>query len=457
MPTSDPFMGMPGRLQWLLFLLALVTAGVASAETTAFVRVNVIPMDRERVLRDQTVLVEGGRISAIGRDLKLPADAKIVDGRGTAYLLPGLADMHIHADTREELALMLASGITTALDMGEASNAFVGRTRAAVEKGEVPGPRVFAALAVDGSSRYGHLVVPTPEAARWAVGLAKANGYEFIKVYNGLTPEVFAALVAEAKAADIPIVGHNVESVRLEKQVAAGQSMIAHLEEFLYAFMRFPPGSESSVVPDEVEVARAVEFVKNSGVVVTADLATYQAIAAQWGRPEVVASSVAGYSGRYLSPGDRIAWKSSGYQKRSGSLDARAKFLAQFVKALADADVPLIAGTDAPSIPGLAVGQALFVNLAALESAGLSRFEAISTATKAPGQFLARSRPGSQVFGTVSIGNRADLVLLGTNPLDDLKALERPLGVMAAGRWHDAEALSAMRQNVLETYATGTP
>jgi len=442
----------------LLLLLALVAAPItASAQTTAFVRVNVVPMDSERVLTDQMVVVEGDRITAIGRGLTPPAGSKIVDGRGTAYLLPGLADMHIHADTREEMALMLASGITTALDMGEASNAFVGRTRAAIEKGEVPGPRVFAALAVDGSPRYGHLVVPTPEAARWAVGLAKANGYEFIKVYNGLTPDVFAALVKEAKAAGIPIIGHNVESVRLEKQVTAGQLMIAHLEEFLYAFLRFPPGNESSVVPDDSEIARAVDFVKSSGVVVTADLATYQTIAAQWGRPEMVASYVAGTSARYLSPNDRIAWKSSGYQKRSGSLDARAKFLARFVNALAKAGVPLIAGTDAPSIPGLAVGHALHVDLMALEAAGLTRFQAISTATKAPGEFLEKAYPGRARFGTVSTGSRADLMLVRSNPLDDLKALAQPLGVMAAGRWHDAAAIVAMRQKVLETYATGTP
>ena len=441
----------------LLFFGLLAGSSAAFAQTTAFIHVNVVPMDRERVLADQTVLVEGGRIAAIGQGIKPPADATVVDGAGTAYLLPGLADMHIHADTREEMALMLASGITTALDMGEASNAFVGRTRAAIDKGEVPGPRVFVALAVDGSPRYGHLVVTSPEAARSTVGVAKANGYDFIKVYNGLTPDVFAALVAEAQAAGISIIGHNVESVRLEKQVAAGQLMIAHLEEFLYAFLRFPPGDESSVVPDDSEIARAVEFVRNSGVVVTADLATYQAIAAQWGRPEVVTSHLAGSSGRYLSPGDRIAWKNSGYQKRTGSLDARARFLAKFVKALADAGIVLIAGTDAPSIPGLAVGQSLFVALDALESAGLSEYQALSTATRAPGAFIARARPGSEPFGTISVGSRADLMLVRSNPLEGLETLEEPLGVMAAGRWHDASAIVAMRNQVLATYAAGTP
>jgi hypothetical protein len=53
----------------------------------------------------------------------------------------------------------------------------------------------------------------------------------------------------------------------------------------------------------------------------------------------------------------------------------------------------------------------------------------------------------------VAEGLRADLVLVATNPLEDLSALQRPLGVMAAGRWHDAEALAAMRDAVARTYS----
>jgi len=90
----------------------------------AFVHVNVVPMDRERVLEDQTVLVEGDRIAAIGKDVPIAADAKIIDGQRTAYLSPGLADMHSHSDTRNDLAIYLASGVTTVLTMGGNRNAF---------------------------------------------------------------------------------------------------------------------------------------------------------------------------------------------------------------------------------------------------------------------------------------------------------------------------------------------
>ena len=439
----------------ILGILAL-TAQPAAAKTASdilFVNVNVVPMDRERVLRGHSLLVRDGQVAALGRRLTAPEGARIIDGRGTLYLTPGLADMHVHVRDREMLATLLASGVTTALDMGEAPNAIVGRTRAAVESGSLAGPRIFAGLAVDGSDRFGHLVVPSPEAARWTVRLAKANGYDFIKVYTGLSPDTFAALVDEGRLAGLPIVGHSVESVGLERQIAHGQVMVAHLEEFLYTYFRLPEGGDAHAVPHDSEIARAAEFLKRNGTTVTADLATYQAIAAQWGKPEEVQSYLRLPAAEHLSPRDRIDWRRSGYQRRTGSLDRRAAFLGRFVRALAASGVPLIAGTDAPTIPGLFAGDALHRNLAALEAAGLTRFQVLATATRGPGQFIQRTHPMTKPFGTIAIGNRADLLLVAGNPLDDLSLLQRPLGVMTAGRWHDAATLAELRENVARTYA----
>jgi imidazolonepropionase-like amidohydrolase len=445
--------------RFLACALALLLAVPADAQAavTAFVRVNVLPMDGERTLRDHVVIVSDGRIRAIGSGLQPPAGARIIDGGGTAWLLPGLADMHVHAASREELALMLANGITTALDMGEAPNAMIGRTRAAVERGEVAGPRLYAALAVDGSPRYGHLVVATPESARSAVRLAKANGYEFIKVYNGLSPEVFAALVAEAREAGLRIVGHNVESIGIERQTNGGQAMVAHLEEFLYGFFRLPEGADAQAVPEAAEIDRAIALLRRTRAIVTADLATFQTIASQWGRPERIDQFLGAPEARFLSPGDRVAWRHGGYVRRQGSLDARAAFLARFVKRLADAGLPIVAGTDAPTIPGLVSGFALHRNLAALEQAGLSRFQVIEAATRTPGTFIAALLPEAPRFGTIATGHRADLLLVAANPLDGLATLQSPLGVMSGGRWHDAASLNALLDTVARRYGSAAP
>jgi len=109
------------------FVVIVVFAALAasvSAETVAFTNVNVIPMDRERVLANQTVVVKNGLIVEIGdtKKVKLPKDALRIDGTGK-YLIPGLVDMHTHllSDSDEfpdsigpdELRVMVANGVTT--------------------------------------------------------------------------------------------------------------------------------------------------------------------------------------------------------------------------------------------------------------------------------------------------------------------------------------------------------
>src|SRR3546814_7232123 len=102
---------------------------------------------------------------------------------------------------------LMLNGVTTMLNMGEATNAFAGRTRIAVNKGAVPGPHIFTALAVDGDPQYGHLVIKTPEDERAIGGIAKANGYSVIKAYTNLSEGAFAALAEEAKAQGMGMLG----------------------------------------------------------------------------------------------------------------------------------------------------------------------------------------------------------------------------------------------------------
>lgn len=452
------------RLLGFLLLLCLGVPASAQANpaaapgtVTAFVDVNVVPMDAERVRRHQTVLVRDGRIEAIGDSLPIPSGARIVDGRGRAYLSPGLADMHTHASSADEMKVYLANGVTSVLHMGEASNAFIGQVRPAIHAGTKPGPHIYAAFVVDGSPRYGHFAVTTADEARWIVRLAKTNGYEFIKVYNDLSPEAFAALVEEGRAQGLPIVGHGITRVGLQRQLDAGQLMVAHTEEFLYTFFADPGKEAGDAAPDPRRMAAAIALIQRHRAFVTADLNTYATIARQWGKPEVVAGFLHLPESRYLSPESRIDWAGSGYAKRTGSLDAQLDFLRRFTKAMSEADVALIAGTDAPTIPGIAPGYALHDDLHALEQAGLSRYRVLATATRTPGELIRRAIPGSEPFGTVEPGRRADLLLLETNPLDDLATLRKPLGVMANGMWYTRSDLQALLDQVAARYRRAAP
>lgn len=428
----------------------------ATPATTAFVDVNVVPMDTDHVLPHQTVLVVDGRIANMGPRIAVPADARTVDGHGTMYLAPGLSDMHTHAHTSRDMAVFLAHGVTTILDMGNAPNEFIAQLRPAIDKGRVPGPQIYAAFRLDGSARYGNLMVTTPEEARAAVRLAKANGYEFIKVYNDLSPACFDAIVEEARRLQMPVAGHGVTSVGLARQMEAGQLLVAHTEEFLYTVFSKPPAGMDDQPPPSEEIPLVIAEIRKTGAYVTADLNTYATIARQWGRPDVVSGYLAAPQARYVSPDDRIAWKYEGYAKRTGTLANRAAFLARFTKAMADAGIPLVTGTDSPSIPGLAPGFALYDDLQALAAAGLTPFEVLATATRSPGRMIAQHVPGTTPFGTIAIGNRADLVLLARNPLDDLATLGQPVGVMTKGRWYDSKMLARLLDKVAADYAEST-
>lgn len=441
-----------------LSLLALAVASPAAAESArppdpplAFVHVNVVPMDAERVLRDQTVVVDGGLVAAIGPRVRPPLGATVVDGHGSAWLVPGLADMHVHSETRNDLALYLAYGVTTVLHMGGARAGFIDSTVPAVNRGEIPGPRVYTAFLVDGSADYNGFVLRTPDEARALVGLAKTNGYDFIKVYVDLAADVFAALAEQGKALGLPLVGHGVRSVRLESQLAQGQALVAHAEEFFYAYFTPRGVPESDDPPSRERIGGAVALAAHSGATFTADLATYAAIAHQIGHPEVVASFLTRPESAWLSPADRLQWQTSGYVRKTARLERKLDFLRGLVKALADARVPLVAGTDAPAVPGMIPGVSLHDDLALLEAAGLTRYQVLSTATREPGAFIARTK-GGEPFGTIAVGRRADLVLAAKNPLDDLSTLRTPLGVAVHGRWRDAQALAALLDGIREAY-----
>ncbi len=425
--------------------------GTDAAATTAFVHVNVVPMDRERVLRDQTVVVADGRIASIGHATAIPDGARVIDGHGTAWLSPGLADMHTHSETKNDLAVYLAEGVTTVLQMGGARAGFIDNIVPAVNRGKLPGPHVYASFLVDGNTDYNGFVVKTPAEARAIVGLAKTNGYDFIKVYVGLAPDVFAALADEGHRQGLPLVGHGVTAVRLDRQLAEGQVLVAHAEEFFYTFFTPAGVEETDAPPDASRIPEAVALAKKYGAAVTADLATYAAIGHQIQHPEFIDSALAKPDAALLSPNDRMAWQASGYFAKTAQLDAKLAFLGKLVKAMADAGVELVAGTDAPAVPGMLPGVSLHDDLDALEAAGLTRFQVLSTATRAPGAFIARTK-GGDPFGVVAPGYRADLVLTSGDPLEALSTLRAPLGVMVHGEWRDAAALKGLTDRIRETY-----
>ncbi len=252
---------------YLLLLLVVVTFSTAEAQqqAIAFVNVNVVPFDRERVVAGQTVIVRDGRIAEIGPADKttVPAGALQIDGRGK-YLMPGLADMHVHLYpgagqpddlASQQLQLFLANGVTTIRNMIGKQEHVALRER--VAKGELLGPSIYTA----GPPLLGNNV-STPEVAERVVTDQKKAGYDLLKVHEGLSPETYAAIVATAKRVGIPLAGHVTATVGLNRALDAQQSSIEHLDGYLQAMVA--ENSPVKPTPSQVVLGPVLEHVDES-------------------------------------------------------------------------------------------------------------------------------------------------------------------------------------------------
>ena len=246
----DPWQNMPAMKKFILLflLLALPITSLAQQKTgvVAFIDVNVIPMDRERVLEHQTVIVRDGVIAEIGdvKRVKVPNGAERIDATGK-FLIPGLTDMHTHLFTddefpdtlaEDEFKIMIAYGVTTIRLMIGTPEHLVYRAKSTRQ--EILAPTIFVASPhLTGKQQPNAIVVATEAEGRAAVQKSKRDGYDYIKVTTYLKPEVYEAIVDEAKKQKIPVVGHaDSRTVGLARALKAGQQ-IEHLDSYLEALL----------------------------------------------------------------------------------------------------------------------------------------------------------------------------------------------------------------------------
>jgi len=447
--------------------------------TTAFVDVNVVPMDAERVLERQTVLIEGDRIAAIGpsHEIAVPDGATRIDGRGR-YLMPGLCDMHVHynalasdsfgsgaasarpSDREVSFApLFIANGVTTVRNMwGGPRMLYV---RDAINSGaDMLGPAIYTCgPLMDGNPPIwrGSEVLETAEAAERSVAAQKEAGYDFLKVYNMLSTEVYDAIIAAAREHGMRVVGHVPGRVGLQHALDSGQVSIEHLNGYLNALVAegSPPMQASNMTEfftywaehtDESKISAVARATVEAGVwncvtmIVNSKHGPARfAFDEECERPEL----------RYLSSAYIESWR----QTASAPIEDRVRaerayrraheLREQLVRELRDAGARLLLGGDTPN-PFVIPGFSAHDELALLVQAGLTPYEAIRAGTSDAAEFL----DARDEFGTVVPGLRADLVLCQANPLEDVSNVAKRVGVMLRGRWLSADALDAMLEDV---------
>ena len=464
-------MSLPSLRRAALTIAFAVSPALAQSTPIAITNVTVLPMDAERTLSDQTVIIRDGRIVSVGPSQRttVPAGATMIDGRGK-FLMPGLAEMHAHvppgSPTDEQLSdilfLYVANGVTTIRGMLGAPYQIALKQR--IASGELLGPRFFpAAPSLNQNS------APNPEAGVAAVKEAKAAGYDLMKIHPGFSRATWDAAVAELKAQGMTFGGHVPQGVGVVHAMRSGIATIDHVDGFLEAAVRdsaihTTPGTTLGDVIDAVDPAKfpmLARMARELGIWQVPTMYLWENFYNDktpeeiGGLPEM----------KYASPNQLNGWMT---QKRNRALadqnqgmtpERRSRYLTlrrQMLKALSDSGAPMLMGTDSPqmfNVPGFALHRELKV----AQEAGLTNYQVLQSGTRNVGRYVSESLKQDGSFGTVAAGQWADLVLLDANPLQDLANLTRRSGVMVRGRWVSAEEITAGLDRLAAKYAALRP
>jgi imidazolonepropionase-like amidohydrolase len=428
-------------------------------DVIAFVNVNVVPMTSDRVLEQHTVLVDEGRISDIGptSEITIPTGATRIDGTGR-YLMPGLTETHGHLPTpgmpvevtENVLFLYVANGVTTVRGMQGSDSQIP--LREWIRTGDVIGPQL-----VLGSPSMSGTSVTTPEQAEALVRSYDEAGYDLVKVHEGLAPEVYDAIAGTAGQLGMPFAGHVSDRVGLFHALEVGQSTIDHLDNYVEALV--PEGQDLEEPPGLRGAHELLERIDESRI----DLLVQKTLEADG---SVVPTMVLWESGIYatrpsealLEERPEVAYMPPEMVERwIEAVDARveaadpeammrlAALRRRILKALYDGGVRILLGTDSPqifSVPGFSIHREMKL----YTEVGMTPYDVLAAGTKVVGEFLNGN------FGTIEVGQRADLLLLEANPLEDVANVSKRAGVMVNGEFITEEAIQKRLKEIAAYY-----
>lgn len=441
-----------------VLVLALCQQGIAKRKQTSgqpstpssyvLQHVNVLPMSEgSQPISNATVVIQDGRIVAINGPL--PTKAKVIEAKGK-WLLPGLIDMHVHipvdghfntryptraasifSNTQDIMTPFVTNGVTTVLELN-ARGGHLGQ-RNEILRGSVIGPRMALAAMILAGKADGRLA-NTPADGRQSVRLAKAEGYEFIKVYSELSVETFKAIVDEARLQGMKVVGHIPTAFqgRTEELFVPHFGMVAHAEEY----------AKQSPELSTQDAQRFAQLAKANGTWLCPTLVVIQR---SWEQSRSLDSVRYLGSLPYVHPLLQHKWLMANNNYRGTSTDRVARkeqlldFNRRLVQAFRNEGVPMVAGTDAGS-SGVVWGFSLHEELELLVAAGMSPDEALTSATRLAANWLGLD----SLIGTVAPGKYADLLLLDANPLEDIRNTRKIAGVFVNGRWLDRRSIHRM-------------
>ena len=414
----------------------------------AFTNVRLFDADAKRFLADQTVIIEKGRITAVGNasTVKAPAGAQLFDGRGKT-LVPGLWDCHMHLANDTSGIQELALGVTSIRDPGNDDSLTIDRRKRAA-RGDLLLPHVYASSLIDGKGPYTAQVanVATSQAEAIAlVGKAKRNGFTGVKFYGTFDPKWLPAATAAAHQQGLHVHGHIPAGIRPLDAIRAGYDEITHINWIFMqvapddviresnGILRFEaPGRLAKDTSLEAEPLRTLlSTMAAKGIYSDPTMTAFEALYV----PEngEVSTAYTSFVGT-LPPTTERSFRVGGFALPQGL--TRADYRASFAKLVAllgkmhEAGVPIVAGTDGS-------GLELVRELEIYVQAGLTPAEALASATIVPAKLVGQEKN----TGSIQVGKVADLVLVEGDPSQRMGDLRQTRVVMLAGGLLDADAL----------------
>lgn len=382
------------------------------------------------------VVVENGRISALGAGHynAAPGDL-VVDGEGH-FVSPGLIDMHVHVFDPSDLLLLLAHGVTTARQMSGERKLLHFRER--VKKGDMPGPTlVVASPVLNQRSGYAsgsqHRFVENPNHARQLVTRYHRMGYELIKVYDGLSLDVYAAIVEASAEHNLPIAGHPSFNFPIRDFITPRLQSIEHTEMLFQAPLGY------SYEPDALQTL--VEDIGQRSFYVTPTLVVFDDLARLASDSETFLETLDdGYINPHLRQRLQPMLNDISHSDDAAAWSRKSRYLGEISRVLNVHGIPLLIGSDSGYVTVSGSGTVREMKL--LHQAGITTENVLQFATENAARALGR---GSD-FGALSLGMQADLVITRSDPRRNLDAYYSLQGVLADGVYWDAQAIAAMKE-----------
>jgi len=455
----------------LLILISLtysssIFSQAVNNNSYAFTHVNVLPMNKEIVLTDYTVIVKEGIISEIGSasSVNITKGVTVIDAKGK-YMIPGLSDMHIHleedswnlmfppeskysledSDFSNLMFLYLANGVTTVEIMSALPGHIILRDK--IKKGKILGPRLVLSRMIDGPDKAWPPPISTwvknPTEAKKAVEDAHKEGYDRMKVYSFLDKETYDKIIITAKELNMGVDGHVPLALSVEYVLEAGQNSIVHSEEVL----KFANGDFS-----KEKINYFAKTIAKSNTWITPTLITSNRIISVFENAEKVMSCP---EAKYLNPMTIGIWSfiSNNLYKpipenaRKNIRDGYELFQIPFTYEFHKAGGKILTGTDA-LLPGIVHGFSIHDELKELVDVGITPFEVLKASTTNSYEFLNELNKG----GTIEKGKLANLVLLDKNPLEDISNTRKIFGVLLQNKWISKEEIKTRLNKISEKY-----